>query len=286
MLASLGQDHHKKTSQSLTLKKAIDETYEKRWQHNKDWKTPLERAGIIMEILGESITLAEIDDGKVDKLVDNLLNTRKLTKATVNRYLATLSVIYTVNKEKHNRPEINKFKETKGRIRYLTKEEETKMLKYLKDTNRQDIAEFYVCLIDTGARFSEMNTLLKQDVLLDSKEIHIWENKGDLPRTIPLTKRAKKILEQRKTENNKVWNLKYQEVYDVFQEVKRYLNLDHDNDFTIHTFRHTFASRLVQRGVSLYTVQRLLGHYSIQVTEKYAHLNTENLREAVELLED
>ena len=51
-----------------------------------------------------------------------------------------------------------------------------------------------------------------------------------------------------------------------------------------HSLRHTFASWLVQRGVSIYEVSKLLGHSDIKVTEIYAHLKPENLRNAVELL--
>jgi len=54
--------------------------------------------------------------------------------------------------------------------------------------------------------------------------------------------------------------------------------------FRVHDLRHTFASRLVQRGIPLYTVQRLLGHASITMTQRYAHLAPENELAAVQTL--
>ena len=51
-----------------------------------------------------------------------------------------------------------------------------------------------------------------------------------------------------------------------------------------HSLRHTFASWLVQEGVSLYEVQRLLGHSNISVTEIYAHLQPCQLHSAVNKL--
>ena len=53
----------------------------------------------------------------------------------------------------------------------------------------------------------------------------------------------------------------------------------------IHSLRHTFASNLVQRGVSIYHVQKLLGHSTIQTTERYAHLRLLDLAKAVNVLD-
>ncbi|WP_038777289.1 site-specific integrase [Burkholderia pseudomallei] len=55
-------------------------------------------------------------------------------------------------------------------------------------------------------------------------------------------------------------------------------------NFRIHDLRHTFASWLVMEGVSLYVVKDLLGHSSITVTERYAHLSPDHGREAVQKL--
>ena len=57
-----------------------------------------------------------------------------------------------------------------------------------------------------------------------------------------------------------------------------------NNKIHFHTLRHSFASMLVQRGVSLYVVKELLGHEDLSTTQIYSHLQKDNLREAVNLL--
>jgi site-specific recombinase XerD len=56
-------------------------------------------------------------------------------------------------------------------------------------------------------------------------------------------------------------------------------------DFHFHDLRHTFARRLVQEGVDLYKVQRLLGHKSPVMTQRYAHHYPESLRGGVNMLD-
>ena len=57
-----------------------------------------------------------------------------------------------------------------------------------------------------------------------------------------------------------------------------------DESVHFHTLRHSFASHLAQKGVSLYVIKELLGHSSVSTTEIYSHLNMESLREAVDKL--
>ncbi len=56
-------------------------------------------------------------------------------------------------------------------------------------------------------------------------------------------------------------------------------------EFHFHDLQHTFATRLVQAGVELYKVQRLLGHKSPMMTQRYAHHYPESLRDGVEILD-
>ena len=57
-----------------------------------------------------------------------------------------------------------------------------------------------------------------------------------------------------------------------------------NDNIHFHILRHSFASRLIQKGASLFVVKELLGHEDIKATQIYSHLKTENLAEAVNLL--
>ena len=56
-------------------------------------------------------------------------------------------------------------------------------------------------------------------------------------------------------------------------------------DFTFHSLRHTFASQLVRNGVDLYVVQKLLGHASPKMTQRYAHLREDMLKDAIKKID-
>src|SRR3989338_10468774 len=58
------------------------------------------------------------------------------------------------------------------------------------------------------------------------------------------------------------------------------------SNFKFHDLRHTFASQLVRNGVDLYVVQKLLGHSTPKMTQRYAHLKPEQLKEAIDVLDE
>ena len=74
-------------------------------------------------------------------------------------------------------------------------------------------------------------------------------------------------------------------VLDLKKSFKRACSQAGINDFRIHDLRHTFASWLVTEGVPLLDVSRLLGHSTVQMTERYAHLEKQSLESAVSLLD-
>ena len=129
------------------------------------------------------------------------------------------------------------------------------------------------------------------DVDLPRHLVHIQSNptfktKTGKRRTVPLSDTAYHLLMLRANSSpcEYVFSLNDSKVMAnwVTHKLKRYIRrLDLDDRLRFHSLRHTFASWLVQDGVSLYEVQKLLGHSNIAVTEVYSHLQPEHLHDTV-----
>ena len=82
----------------------------------------------------------------------------------------------------------------------------------------------------------------------------------------------------------RVIDIKLNEDYASKQFKKAVRDVGLNDNIHFHTLRHSFASRLIQKGASVFVVKELLGHEDIKTTQIYSHLKTENLTEAISLL--
>ena len=179
---------------------------------------------------------------------------------------------------------INKPRVKKKDVNYLTKEEVSKVLGIIEreladgETIRKvRTMALYVLLLETGARINEALSIKINDIDFENREIPII-GKGNKPRTLFLHDGSvnwiKKYLNKRKDDNEFLFvtlNGKEQWVYNnvdrSFLRYRKMANLY--KDFTIHTFRHTFATQLLLNGVPINTVSYLLGHANLETTIKY-----------------
>lgn len=175
----------------------------------------------------------------------------------------------------------------------ISKEQEAEILR-IANTLSRSFAGLLAILFETGMRLSEVMDLQWKDIDLEKRMIHIWENKTDNPRSIPMTDHLFTVLTiARQCDSaleggsvpvgNIVQELTINRVQYLWAQVRRLMRVS-DPEFTIHAIRHTVASRLVQNGVDLYVVAKWLGHTSIKTTERYAHLSPENLKKAAQVL--
>lgn len=214
--------------------------------------------------------------------------------ATINRELAMLSKAFNLAvKEwewiKENPlSKVPKEKENNERDRWLTDNDEKRLL----ENSPQWLRDIIVFDLHTGLRKGELLSLQWNRVDIFRKTIIIQESKNGKPRTIPLNQIALDIL----MEKSKIRNIKHNLVFTSSVGTK----IDSDNlgraiesvlekvdiqDFHFHDLRHTFATRLAQRGIDIYKISKLLGHKDIRMTQRYAHHCPESLRDGVQVLE-
>lgn len=273
----------------MKFSEAIKKVYDERWKNNKDGLKSYRTMELVMNLIGD-LQISKIDDDIVAHLV--LMMEGKGNKpATINRSLAGIKTVLKYHKQPWEHIKLKK--ESKGRIRVVSREEESTIVTLLRDTDHgrrrsyfPEVADLVEVLVDTGCRLSEALDLRYENVNFETNLLSIWINKGDKPRSIPMTGRVGTILKTRRiNEASKPFTIGRDQAENAWTWVRKTMGYSDDKEFVMHALRHTCASRLVNRGVDLFVVKEYLGHSTIQVTERYAHLAPNKLAHAVAVLD-
>lgn len=271
------------------LGKAYTTTLEMRWRDTKNETKAARNARDVVAFFGKARSLDTITTSDIDGYVKHL-RSRKNSPGTINRKLAALSAMFTDADERGGctrKPRLIRQPEPTHRIRYLSVDEEQLLASLMIQWGQPAVLDAITVLIDTGMRVGELLALEVKDVDLKENIISIWVNKGDLPRSVPMTMRVREVVAGRCAASRGLvfYNLTRETLRYYWDRARSAMGLDDDDQFVPHALRHTCATRLVQKGVSLFVVQKILGHSSIQVTEKYAHLSQRELRDAINILQ-
>lgn len=205
---------------------------------------------------------------------DYKLGNQNLSPATVNRRLAILRRICNLAYHSWNwidKPIGDRIKllpERNERHIYLTTKE---VMDIAEACDNKNAADMILLAAYTGLRRSELFSLTIANlrdgcIVLDAK------TKSGRPRVVPIPKEALEIASKLPL------SLSESQLRSEWDKVRVKLKLPH---IRFHDLRHTYASWLVQAGVPLKAVQDLLGHSTLAMTQRYAHLSTDHLRDAV-----
>lgn len=177
------------------------------------------------------------------------------------------------------------IKVSKGRVLFYSAEEIKKLL-----SSAPENWQLVILLgCRAGLRRGEIVNLSWDDIDLSKKLITIqpksnWHPKDYECRDIPIDALLFKALNKIENKKGSVIQTKYNKDFTLggishyfIEKVLKKVGLRG----SLHTLRHTFASHLVQNGVDLYTVSKLLGHSSIKTTEIYAHLSPNTYQKAI-----
>jgi len=273
--------------EAWTLQQALDTTIRTTWTSTAGEKTATTNARTALEFFGSTYSLSDLTNTKVSEFVDHLMS-EGLSNGTINRKLAALSKILRVARKMGGLaaiPEFDRKKEGQGRIRFLTPEEEQRHLMVANQWGKEDHTDACIVLVDTGLRPSELWRLEPQDLTFKPKPLATaWETKNGTPRSVPLTRRAAEVL-WRRSRVGKPFPFSNDWMGHTWDKIREHLGFSGDKQYVPYVLRHTCCSRLVQRGVHLKVVQEWMGHKTIEITMRYAHLAPTSLLAAVGVLE-
>jgi len=211
--------------------------------------------------------------------------------STVNRELAllkrmfNLAIAWDLFLDLNPFRKVKFFREFNTGVRVLSPEEETQFVKCAAPYI-QDIARF---ALGTGLRIGDVFSLRWSQVDLETNILNVFAAKSGKVTEVPINAEVRKVLEYWLLGKRNDFVFYNPESGKPFVDLKAGFALACRkagiSGVTWHTLRHTFASRLLDRGVDIVTVQQLLGHSTVTVTMRYAHTNLESKRAAVAKLE-
>lgn len=234
---------------------------------------------IVGEIIGNK-PLDEIETPDLTRVFRELTKRGK-KPGTINRHFShfrTFMIWAKANKYRTvavNKNDDLKFpwqKESAGRIRWFTPEEEAGLQKHLP----RNVWMLVKVAIETGCRRDEL--LFAKPDQINGNLLHIWKTKTHNARTVPMTDETTAMLTELVTTGIMPSKRGLRSWWD---RAAKKMGLEDDPQFTFHVARHTCATRLVDAGINLLVIQEWMGHKRIETTQRYAHVKPGNLIDAL-----
>lgn len=249
---------------------------------------------IILNYFGENLPFEKLRNADVLKFRNNFEHLKPTTRNHLVRCLTTIKNRCEEWGYQEPKFKIKPLKETQ-KTRHLMNGEEESLLNAITD---QDNLDLVYMLLDTGVRSSDAHNLTWDSV--EEDYINFTVNKVNKNLVVYMTQRLKKILCRRRRETNSPFVFPHRDnpnkprgyamksLRNAFDRAG--LNTDYKisryGKFTPHSLRHSFATKLINRGANLTEVQTMLSHSSPQMTQRYAHLDKKAVAiKAAKLLE-
>ena len=232
--------------------------------------------------------LSEITPLKIQEVKTALIKQGK-SAVNINRIMQALkTMMRTAEKWELVPPQrwdaVSRMKQKRGRVVFHTEEEIQAMLAAAPNG-------WYSLVIKLGCRAGlrrgEMAALRWEDIDFKKNVIYIRANKTENFRHIPISADLKAELMKQPDKTGyvvrEIGDCRRDDYYFISAAYSKTMKGLGFNTF-LHKLRHTFASCLVQNGIELYTVSKLMGHRSIKTTEIYAHLSPRTMQNAIDVL--
>ena len=299
--------------EAVTFKTFFDDTYLPQAKADKKARSVTREEGLFNVWISPAIghlPLKDVAPFHLEKLKKSMAD-KKQSPRSIQYALAVTRQIFNTAKRRGSFTGENptakvKFpKPDNGRMRFLTHKEADAILEALK-VKSLDVHDMTLLSLNCGLRFGEVSSLTWQDVSLERGTLTIRDAKAG-SRYAFLTEQATAMLrgriedQDREAKKNKAERKPSDHVFQnrkggkidflshTFSRIVDDLKLNDGIDDSrlqvcYHTCRHSHAAWLIEEGADLYTVQKLLGHKTNVMTQRYAHMSENRLRGAAKAL--
>jgi integrase len=261
---------------AVTLADFIKKTFIPHFEGKNKGRPPYYIFNFFIKAFNERL-LRDVTPTEIEEAVNK--GSYNKTISTFNMYIAIIKRIFNhaIELEYIERSPVKVKKKINDnwRYRYLTEPEQKALLEACRHSNSPYLFEMVFIALYTGLRLGEIKTIRRESIANNEIIVKSEYSKSMRSRSIPLPPVAITFFE---TAASFDYN------HDIKKAFKVALERAGIKDFTFHDLRHTYASRLVQSGVSLQEVKELLGHHTLEMTLRYAHLTKDNLKKAVNKL--
>lgn len=223
----------------------------------------------------------------------------KRSPATVNRYLAAMSVVFSFACNEYGWLETNpmrkvrKNKEYATKERYLMPDEIERLFKAclefdLRNENyNYETYLFVLIALSTGARYSEIHNLRWENVDFIHRQFYFLNTKNGENRGVPMTNKVFTELYNfsriRNIKSDYLWTTKNGEkLIDMRVRFYKVLECADIKECRFHDLRHTVASHIAMNGGSLLDIAQVTGHKTMQMVKRYAHLTKKHTADLLE----
>lgn len=287
--AQLKIEPPKAQASGITFKQAVDQ-YLAAKARKRTLACDLHHLTEFISVFGAETPLSEISSSKIsawkaDKLkATSSLTGRHYAAASINRPLAALRHLLRLAHEEWEAipsiPKVRLEREPQGRLRWLSQEEISTMLAACSKSKNIELHAAVVIALNTGLRKGELYGLTWDRIDLSRGVLRLETTKSGARREIPLNDESyRALVSLQPRAAGHVFKARTSDAAYLGAVATAKLE-----DVTFHTLRHTFASWAMMRGGSLKELQELLGHASLTMTMRYAHLSPDRLRSAVSRL--
>lgn len=269
----------------ITVADAINKVNTMEWSTQKDGYNSLRNANVFKDYYGEDNFMNDVSTDTVREYKYFMLNKLKYSRGTLNRKLASVSKLVTYVKGcrafvfNWGQP-IIEYERTNNRRKFtLSTDVEEKLIRKSNELGYAEKTCFWIFLIDIGCRLSEALKLKWEHVDFQNDFVKFVNTKNGEDRDVPMFKRVRDILEQRRERGLKSpFPFSISSVEWTWRKVRRELGMDNEKDFVIHSLRHTCITRLLKRKIGIETVQLVVGHSDIRMTQAYNHPDKFDIR--------